>query len=87
MSYVNVKSEKKTLTRYLHCTVYIYLCFEVDPMLECFLVVQRDPQIMPIINEVVLGFSWHFPSIYYSTLPEETSEFQRETKQLGLTGK
>ncbi|PWA28582.1 hypothetical protein CCH79_00013551 [Gambusia affinis] len=30
----------------------IHLCFEVDPMLECFLVVQRDPQIVSVINEV-----------------------------------
>lgn len=48
-------------------------------MLERFLVVQRDPQIMPIINEVILGFSRHFQTIYYSTLPEEPGEQQRKS--------
>lgn len=38
----------------------VYLRLEVDPVLECLLIVQWDPQIVPIINEVVLCFSGHF---------------------------
>lgn len=49
----------------------VYLRLEVDPMLECLLVVQRDPQIVPIINEVVLCFPRHFRSGGYSTRSEE----------------
>lgn len=45
-------------------------------MLERFLVVQRDPQIMPIINEVVLGFSGHFHSTRRSALPDGTERKQ-----------
>lgn len=38
----------------------IHLGFEVDPMLERFLVVQRDPQIVSVINQVILRFPGHF---------------------------
>lgn len=53
----------------------IHLCFEVDPMLECFLVVQRDPQIVSVINEVILGFPRHFPNcLYIHTIGERNQD-------------
>lgn len=52
---------------------WIYLCLEVDPMLECFLVVQRDPQVMSIIDQVILGFCGHFQSTRYPHTAGETT--------------
>lgn len=63
-----------TITLHSYVRIQRYLCLEVDPMLECFLVVQRDPQIMSIINEVILGFCRHFQTINYFTLCEGPRE-------------
>lgn len=67
-SYVHLQVNKTIIW---NTTRRFYLRLEVDPMLECLLVVQRDPQIVPIINEVVLCFSGHFRSGFYSTRSEE----------------
>lgn len=51
-------------------------------MLERFLVVQRDPQIMPIINEVVFGFSRHFQCVTTTPHCQRRISTGNETGQL-----
>lgn len=58
LGHMRLRHEPRTRSHHL-----AHLCLEVDPMLERFLVVQRDPQIVPIIYEVVLGLSGHFPKL------------------------
>lgn len=71
----------------LQSCLEIHLCLEVDPMLECFLVVQWDPQVMPIINEVVLGSPRHFSFKYsHSTPPQKPVDDLRDKKAGRFTG-